>query len=210
MSPLEQGPTGSTKKLIELAAPKRSFSLGESIPIGVRYTNLLSVPMEFRDPKKTWEVQLTVGGGDVPFGKILRHHDGVLLSWSVEDADKIVLAPGGKHSFEYDAGKRWPEHFAPGLNRIQVKDLTDDNETVLSNPVEIRVEYSAATFLALLAILEDEAATVDGKVFAEKWVKRVYPGFTTVAGARAWWEKNGAGPEVKAVLAKINGDGAKP
>ncbi len=210
MSPQEQGPTGSTGKLIELAAPKRVFSLGGPIPIGIRYTNRSGGEIRFRDPKKTWEVQLAIGAVDVAFGKILRYQSGSLVDWSVEEAEMIVLAAGGKHSFEYDAGKRWPEHFAPGANRIQVKDLTDDNETVLSNPVEVRVEYSAATFLALLAILEDEAATVDGKVFAEKWVKRVYPGFTTVAGARAWWEKNGAGPEVKAVLAKINGDGAKP
>ena len=210
MSPLEPGPTGSTKKLIELAAPKRTFSLGESIPIGVRYTNLTSGAMELRDPIKTWEVQLTVGAVDVPFGKILRHHDGVMLSWSVEKADKIVLVPSGKHSFEYDAGKRWPERFVPGLVRLQVKDLTDDNETVLSNPIEIRVEYSHGTFLALLAILEDSATAVDGKAFAEKWVKRVYPKFTTVVAARVWWETNGAGPEVKAALTKINGEAVQP
>ena len=210
MSPLEQGPTGSKKKLIELAAPKRNFSLGESIPIGVRYTNLTTVAMEFQDPKKTWEVQLTLGETDLPFGRILRDVAGRKLSWSAEDAEKVVLAPGAKHSFEYDAGKRWPERFVPGLNRLQVKDLTDDNETVLSNPIEIRVEYSTATFPALLGILSDEAATVEGKAFADKWVRRVYPGFATVSEARLWWEKNGAGPEVAAALAKINGEAAKP
>lgn len=210
MSPLEQGPTGSTKKLIELAAPKRKFSLGESVPIGIRYTNQTAGTMEFRDPKKTWEVQLTIGDVDVPFGKILRHHDGVMLSWSVEEAEKVVLVPRAKHSFEYDAGKRWPERLIPGINRLQVRDLTDDNETVLSNPIEIRVEYSAATFPALLGIVGDEAATVDAKAFAEQWLKRVYPGFSTVAEARMWWEKNGAGPEVAAALAKINGEAAKP
>ena len=90
MSPLEQGPTGSKKKLIELAAPKRNFSLGESIPIGVRYTNLTTVAMEFQDPKKTWEVQLTLGETDLPFGRILR--DGDTRSWCCYDSEERVEA----------------------------------------------------------------------------------------------------------------------
>ena len=81
---------------------------------------------------------------------------------------------------------------------------------VLSNPIEIQVEYSPGTFPALLAILEDSAPAVDGKAFAEKWVKRVYPKFTTVVAARVWWETNGAGPEVKAALTKINGEAVEP
>ncbi len=200
----------ATKKTIELAAPTRVFSLGGGIPIGVRYTNRSGKRMEFSDPRRTWEVQLKIGAIEVAFGKILRYAGEGKVRWSIEDAETIVLEDGAKHAFEYDAGKRWPEHFVPGMNRLQVKDLTDDKETVLSNPVEIRVEYSAATFLALLGVLEDEAATVDGKAFAGKWVKRVYPEFTTVVAARAWWEINGAGPEVTAVLAKINGEGVKP
>ena len=118
MSPQEPGLVGSTRNLIELAAPKRVFSLGESIPIGVRYTNRSGGEMQFRDPKKTWEVQLTIGTLDVAFGRILRYQEGSLVEWSAEDAEKIVLAAGGKHSFEYDAGKRWPERFVPGLNRL--------------------------------------------------------------------------------------------
>ncbi len=209
MSDRVQG-AAAAKKTIELAAPTRVFSLGGAIPIGVRYTNGSGKRMEFSDPKRTWEVQIKIGAMQVAFGKIMRYAGEGKVRWSIEDAETIVLEAGGKHAFEYDAGKRWPEHFVPGLNRLQVTDLTDDNETVLSNPIEIRVEYSAATFPALLGILGDEAGTVDGKAFADKWVKRVYPGFATVAEARVWWEKNGAGREVAAALAKINGDAAKP
>jgi hypothetical protein len=199
----------ATKKSIELAAPKRVFSLGGSIPIGVRYTNQSSTPLELRDPQKTWEVQLLAGGMTVSFGKIIRYAGEGRVRWSIESAETFSLKPGEQHAFQYDAGKRWPERFVPGVNPLQVKDVTDDAETVLSNPVQVRVEVTAETFPALLAILEAEDSTPEGREFAERWVRRLHSGFTTPAEARMWWAQNAASPAVSAAIAKINQDAGK-
>jgi hypothetical protein len=198
----------ATKKSIELAAPKRVFSLGGSIPIGVRYTNRSTSTLELRDPQKTWEVQLVAGGQTVSFGKILRYAGEGRVRWSIETAETFSLAPGEQHSFQYDAGKRWPERFAPGANSLQVKDVTDDNETVLSNSITVRVEFTAETIPALLTILETEESSPDSKVFAEAWVRRFHPAYTNPAEGRAWWAQNGASAAVTAAIAKINQDAA--
>jgi len=208
MSDGEQGAV-ATRKSIELAAPKQVFSLGGSIPIGVRYTNRSPGTLELRDPQKTWEVQLLAGGMTVSFGKINRYAGEGRVRWSIESAETFSLAPGGQHSFQYDAGKRWPERFVPGVNPLQVKDVTDDAETVLSNTIDVRVEFTAETFPALLTILETEDSTPEAKAFAEAWVRRVQPGFTTAAEARTWWERNGSTPAVAASIARINQDAAK-
>ena len=199
----------ATKKSIELAAPKRVFSLGGSIPIGVRYTNRSNGTLELRDPQKTWEVQLVIGAATVSFGKIIRYPREGRVRWSIESAETFSLAPGEQHSFQYDAGKRWPERFVPGSNSLQVKDVTDDADTVLSNAIDIRVEFTAETIPALLTILEAEDSTPEAKVFAEAWVRRLHPGYTTPAEARTWWTQNGATPAVAAAIVKINQDAAK-
>ncbi len=198
-----------TNKTIELAAPKRGFSLGGPIPIGVRYTNKAPVEIRFRDPQKTWEVQLRIGDSDVPFGKIRRITDRGMVSWAKEPAEEIVVAPGSQHAFQYDAGKRWPERFAPGVNTLQVKDLTDDAETVLSNPINVQVDLTAESFPAFVGLLESEESTPEAKEFAERWVRRLHPEFTTPAEARSWWAQNGATPAMAATIAKINQDAAK-
>ncbi len=199
----------ATKKTIELAAPKRVFSLGGSIPIGVRYTNRSTAVLELRDPQKTWEVQLITAGMTVSFGKINRYAGEGRVRWSIEPAETFSLAPGAQHSFQYDAGKRWPERFVPGVNPLQVKDVTDDSDTVLSNAIEVRVEFTAETIPALLTILEAEDSTPEAKEFAERWVRRLHPEFTSPARARSWWEKAGATPAVAAAIAKVNQDAAK-
>jgi len=199
----------ATKRTIELAAPKRVFSLGGSIPIGVRYTNRTAKPLAMRDPQKTWEVQLLVGGTNVSFGKILRYAGEGRVRWSVEDAEEFTVAPGGQHAFQYDAGKRWPERFLPGANSLQVKDVTDDSETVLSNAITVQVDLTAESFPAFLATLESEESSPEGKAFAEAWVRRLHPGFTSATEARTWWAQNSATPAMAATIAKINEDAVK-
>ncbi len=199
----------ATKRTIELAAPKRVFSLGGSIPIGVRYTNRTAKPIIMRDPQKTWEVQLLVGGANVSFGKILRYAGEGRVRWSIEDAEEFTVAPGAQHAFQYDAGKRWPERFLPGVNELQIKDVTDDAETVLSNAIKVQVEFTPESFPAFLGILESEESSPEGKAFAETWVRRLHPGFSTTAEAQAWWTQIGATPAMAATIAKINQDAAK-
>lgn len=199
----------ASKRVIELAAPKRVFSLGGPVSIGVRYTNNSPVEIRFREPQKTWEVQLRVGEVDLPFGKILRSTEDGMVSWAKEPAEEIVVAPGGQHAFQYDAGKRWPERFAPGENPLQIKDVTDDAETVLSNVIKVRVAFTAETIPALLSIHEAEDSTPEAKEFAERWVRRLHPGFTSATEARTWWAQHSATPAMAATIAKINEDAVK-
>ncbi|MFN0101337.1 MAG: hypothetical protein ACKV2U_04520 [Bryobacteraceae bacterium] len=195
-------------RTIDLAAPNRTFVLGASIPVGIRYTNRSAVEIQFRDPRKTWEVQLSNGTVSLPFGKIIRSVDNGIMSWSVEDAETIRLAPNANFTFQYDAGKRWPEAFRPGRNGLQIKDLTSDAVTLESKRIEVAVEFTADTVPALLAILDDPEATPGSQQFAVQWLQAVYPQHVTPAATRAWWDSNRSSPAVAEAIARINRDAA--
>jgi len=194
------------KRTIDLAAPARTFVLGASIPVGVRYTNRSPHEIRFRDPRKTWEVQLSAGTTDLPFGKIIRSVDKGVMSWSIEEAEMIALAPNAEFTFQYDAGKRWPEAFKPGRLQLQIKDMTDDAVTLVSKKIEIQVAFTADSVPALLAILEDPESTQEAKDFAESWIKRIHPEHANAAGTRAWWTKNASSAPVAETITRMNQD----
>jgi hypothetical protein len=222
-----KGTVPPAKKKIVLSAEKGVRSLGGQIPIVVRYVNRTGGPLEFREPAKTWEVQLTVcppGGKptEVPFGRIFFYRRGHMERRTIEKAETITLKPGGVHQFACDVGRRWPELFAPGVNRLRIKDLTDDAQTLLSNEIEVRVAYDRATFPARLAIAAEEKSSVDSLRFASDWIARLRPGFQLatpsagvteaqreenhrrIAATRTWWNADGNHPETLKRIKSLN------
>jgi len=201
----------AAKRTVALSAADKVYSLGGSIPLQIRYTNRSAGPVTFEEPAKTWEVQLGIHQGevgmDLPFGKIIRTAERGKVRWSKEDAETIRLAAGASFEFSADAGARWPERFFLGKQSLQVKDLTEQ-PALQSNVVEIRVEYTAETFPALLAILESPDHSEETKAFASRWVKRLYPTFDSTADSReraaAWWEQNRESPQIRSILENIN------
>ncbi len=204
-------PAAAPNRAILLAAPVKVYSLAGPIPLAIRYSNASTNPIQFNDPARTWEVQLAIANSagpiDLPFGKIIRTAYEGRVRWSVEDAETIRLAPGAKHDFTVDAGARWPERFLPGRNTLQVKDLNDD-PPVLSNPIEIQIEYTPESFQLLRNLAKSPDASDETKSFAVAWVRRLYPKFeNTPAGhenAAAWWFTNRSSPAVRDALAAIN------
>jgi len=218
-------PAPSTKKEIVIAPEKVSCPLGGPVPLVVRYVNRTNGTLSFREPAKTWEVKLLVGRpgagpAEVPFGRIFVYKSGDLERRTIEDAETIVLQPGGVHEFKYDVGRRWPELFVPGVNLVGIKDESDDAETVFSNKIEVRAAYDKSTFPLLLAIVADEQSTVDSCRFAAYWISRLYPGFEIATGAvtdeqrnenrkridlaRAWWDAHGKDAETVKRIENLN------
>jgi hypothetical protein len=157
---------------------------------------------------------------ETAFGEILRHKEGDAVRWLVQDAKDIHLAPGAAYSWQQDVGARWPELFAPGLNTLTIKDMTDDAGAVPSNEVKVRLEVSASTFNDLLRIVSAEKSSLDSRVWAKDWIHRVDPDFqfatgettseegrtnaAAVAAARDWWEHHKNDAEVKSRIEKLN------
>jgi hypothetical protein len=200
-------------------------SLGGSIPVTVRYENRGTAVLSFRQPEKTWEVHLLIGARNVApveeaIGRIFYSNIGGIVRRTVEDATTITLAPGRTYEFQFDPGQRWPELFVPGVNVLQVKDLSDDAGDILSNAVEIRVVYDAATFPALLAIAGQDNATLDSRQFAAEWIRRVYPDFSSIgeaaassqqlAEAQAWWRSHRNDSEVQRRIEELNRPAGSP
>lgn len=219
---------GATKRSIQLSAQPDSYPLGGMIPIHVRYQNRSQTTISFREPQKTWSVQMAVGRPnaapvEVAFGRIGGGTKGGVTRWTVERAETITLGPGATYEFDYDAGQRWPDQFAPGFHVLQIKDMSDDSETVLSNQVDIRVVYDQSTFPALLALASADKATLDVRAFAAKWIAALFPDFhlspapdpahaaaekEQFAKARAWWSAHGNEPGVGRQISRLNSDAA--
>jgi len=127
---------------------------------------------------------------------------------TAERAEIITLSPGARYEFAYDPGQRWPEHFVPGTNLLRIKDLTDADKPNFSNVVEVRVAYDKSTFPRLLEILRDEKATIDSKQFADRWIKRLHPGFDAALGgvfeAQTWWTKHENDPQTIKQMEELN------
>jgi hypothetical protein len=148
----------------------------------------------------------------VPFGQIKRtNHEGISRR-VIQPADIIALPPGATFEFEYDAGTRWPERFFLGRQTLRIKDLTQEPE-IESNAVTIRMEYTAASFPLLLAIVESPDRSDEAKSIAAGWIRRLYPGFEnspdSIERTKAWWEQNQRSPAIQAILDKLN-HGADP
>ena len=196
---------------ITFSAPDTPLSLAGPVLIRVRYANRTGRTMEFREPAKTWEVKLSIRKGpegiDVPFGQIKRMVSTGKVRRVIEKAETITLQPGASFEFQYDAGARWPERFFLGRQTLQVKDLMQEPE-IESNAVVIRVEYTAASFPLLLAIVESPDRTDEAKGIAAGWIKRLYPGFEntpdSVERAGAWWQLNQGSPAIQSILDKLN------
>ena len=198
---------------IELSSEQTVRSLGGTIPLVVKYSNVSREPISFEEPAKTWEVHLLIGQPketpeEVALGRIFYHKRGDLEYQTAEKAETITLSPGAHYEFACDPGQRWPELFVPGTNLLRIKDLTDADKPVFSNVVEVRVAYDKSTFLKLVEILKDEKATVDSRQFAERWIKRLYPGFDLARGgafeARTWWTKHENDPQTTKQMEELN------
>lgn len=210
---------------IRLAAADQLYSLGGPILISVRYLNHSRQPRSMREPARTWEVQLSICNQqnpavDMPFGRLFFfQHDG-LEARSIEEAEIITLAPGATYEFRYDIGERWPERFLPGLNTVYIKDLTDDERTVTSNELGLRLAYDQSTVPALLAIADNPDAGEDALQAVQHWIGELRPDFRLATGeidqaghehnrhliqqTRAWWAAKGDSPEIRARIEQIN------
>lgn len=214
------------QRQITISVPDRAYEVAGSVPLTVTYTNSGATPVTFREPAKTWEVRLTVTprGGQravVPFGRIFSYTtDTGITRRTIEDAEDIELAPGGKYTFEYDVGARWPELFPPGVHTVTVEDVTDDDQTVESNPVTVRVLLTEGSIASLLAIAASAEATGDSRLFAARWIREFVADFKLsvvdpteeqraanarmIDTARAWWAAHRSDAATAAKMKQLN------
>jgi hypothetical protein len=212
MNQMKEMTSSNAGTAIALSSQQAVRSLGGTIPVVVRYSNVGRAPISFEEPAKTWEVHLLIGRAketeEVALGRIFYHKSGEKEYQTAERAETITLSPGAHYEFTYDPGQRWPEHFAPGTNLLRIKDLTDADKPNFSNVVEIRVAYDKSTFPRLLAILKDEKSTIDSKQFAERWIKRLHSGFDAARGgafeAQTWWTKHENDPQTIKQMEELN------
>ena len=213
MSQMKERTSSNASVAIELSSEQRIRSLGGTVPIIVRYSNVGKVPISFDEPAKTWEVHLLIGRPkenpeELALGRIFYHKSGEKEYQTAERAETITLAPGAHYEFAYDPGQKWPEYFVPGTSLLRIKDLTDADKPNFSNIVEVRVAYDKSTFPRLIEILKDEKSTADSKQFAERWIKRLHPGFDAARGgvleAQTWWTKHENDPQTIKQVEELN------
>jgi len=214
--------TNSTQ--IEISASTQIHSLGGPLVLTIRHINRGATSVAFRDPAKTWEVQLRIrrpSEGEaiqVPFGQIFQTEYGGVRRQVVEEAETITLAPGEEFIFDSDIGSRWPELFRPGDTLLQVMDLSDDHEQV-SNEIRVTMSYDDATFSRLVALGADGGAPLSSRRFAHDWIHRVHPLFErpperdegeppltsqAAAATLAWWQEHRNDPEIIARIDRLN------
>jgi hypothetical protein len=213
MNQMKEPTRANANVKIELSSQATVRSLGGPIPIAAKYSNIGRVPILFKEPAKSWGVHLLIGRAkeepeEVAFGRIFYHKEDDMEYQTAERAETITLAPGAHYEFTYDPGQRWPEYFVPGTSLLRIKDLTDADNPNFSNIVEVRVAYDKSTFPRLLEILRDEKATIDSKQFAERWIKRLHPGFDAARGgvleAQTWWTKHENDPQTIKQMEELN------
>lgn len=212
------GSNQPTALQIDISIKDGHYFLGGPIELSTDYLNISDGPVSFREPAKTWEVQLQVKQNpeqnqdeeklEAPFGQIFFYkRDDGFERRTIEEAKTINLQPNEKHNFVCDIGTRWPEMFVPGVNLVSVKDLTDDDFPLQSNQVQVQVVYDESTFPTLLALAGDGQTTIDARQFATTWIKKIYPEFELVVKtelstwetednskqierAEKWWQAN--------------------
>lgn len=215
--------TDNTKIVIGIS--EHMHSLGGSVVLTVRYVNHGKASVSFREPAKTWEVQLQVRRPSddttlrVAFGQIFHTDHGGIQRQVIEDAETITLGPGEEHTFDSDVGLRWPELFAPGQTLLRVTDLTHDDGP-LSNEVRVNMAWDDATFPRLVTLAGDGQAPLASRRFAQQWIQRVHPSFhrtpeqdegeppltaQAVAATLAWWQEHRGDPDVIARIDRLNG-----
>jgi hypothetical protein len=213
MNQMKESTRANANVKIELSTPPTVRSLSGPIPIAAKYSNVGRTPILFKEPAKAWEVHLLIGRAkeepeEVALGRIFYQKEGGMEYQTAERAEIITLSPGARYEFAYDPGQRWPEHFVPGTNLLRIKDLTDADKPNFSNVVEVRVAYDKSTFPRLLEILRDEKATIDSKQFADRWIKRLHPGFDAALGgvfeAQTWWTKHENDPQTIKQMEELN------
>jgi len=170
-------------KTISISIEKEDYYMGEEINLSVKYKNETKSTIKFKDPIKTWEVSLrTVNSDDnvedVHFGKIFYtkiREDFVRAT--IEEADTVELDPGGEYQFTDNIAKRWPEVFIPGYFTLQVMDETNDDMTIYSNQLKIKILFSEDSPPALLNIAADTERTSFYRRWAMEWLQKIYPDF---------------------------------
>lgn len=226
---MTQGTTSAAddpRREIQIAAASgATYAVGGSIPLSISYRNSSSETLSFSEPARTWEVRLAARHGtasprEVPFGRIFYYKTENYERTTVEDAEEVILEPGARFDFDYDVGARWPELFEPGVHVLQIHDLSDDDEELHSNEVEIQVLFADSSVPELLTILGDEEASADSKLFAARWVGAVVPDFhlalpdpdeekqrentAKIEEAGRWWQEHAADPSTRERIAAIN------
>lgn len=216
--------TDTNMKKITISHIQRTFEVGGSVPITVTYTNQSNSQISFRDPEKTWEVQLMVNfkgqEKQVPFGRLFFYEEDGIEYTSIERAEEILLSPGEKHTFHVDAGKRWPELFPTGKCTVQIIDRSEDEITIESNTIEFNVLFSENSFVNLLNIASEESTSIDSKRFASDWINKFNPDFRifienpsenqkienrkTIQNILRWWENNKKDHEVLEKISEFN------
>lgn len=213
MNQMKERTSSNRSVAIEISSEQRIRSLGGTVPIVVRYSNVGRIAISFDEPAKTWEVHLLIGRPkedpeEAALGRIFYQKSGDEEYQTAERAETIALAPSAHYEFTYDPGQRWPEYFTPGTNLLRIKDLTDADKPNYSNVVEVRVAYDKSTFPKLIEILNDEKSTFDSKQFAERWIKRLYAGFDAARGgvfeAQTWWAKHENDPQTIKQMEELN------
>lgn len=211
-------------KQITISYVKKPFEVGGSIPITIMYTNQSNNQIVFRDPQKTWSVQLKVNSKDeenyLSFGRKFFYKGNGIERITRERAENISLNPGEKYTFNEDVGKRWPEHFPPGKCTLQVVDFSDDENTIESNTTELTVLFSENSFVNLLNIAGEKSTSIDSKRFSSDWISKFNPDFRifienpsenqkienrkTIQNILQWWENNKTDHEVLEKISEFN------
>jgi len=171
-------------KSILLSNSKKEFALGEQICLEVKYQNIGNISFTFRDPAKTWEVMLEVvnlsdsSTQRLPFGKIISKIDTFgIRSEAQEPADDITIKPQEYYQFSPPIYKQHMNIFGPGIYQMKVIDCTNDDETVISNVMDITIEAKKVSFEYLITICSDDNQSIDNREFAVRWIKEIFPDF---------------------------------
>ena len=210
---------------IQVTFPNSKMSLGGPMPLEIQVKNLQAKTLVFKEPQRVWEFQMAFQNRSneniqLPFGRLTHSSEGKdVHRVIVEEAKDIQLSSEEKHSFDFDAGLRWPERFVLGRQTLQVVSLQFDGFEISSNKFEIFCVYDQGTFPRLVSLASKSDATLDERTFAFKGMAMLDARFTLdlpkdgsrarmerelLKQAEAWWKAEREAPGVIANIEKLN------
>jgi len=207
---------------IRIEAEKPRAALGDSISLRVVFRNVSGEAIELRDPLRGFGVVIAAQRGSAPaeeirFGKLLTVQMGRGTALVPEPAETFELKPGEERAFQVEAGRRFPQLFAPGTVAVRIVDRSE-RTPVSSNAVRLHIELTAKSVDFLIGLLADPEAP--GRDFALEWLRRLQPSFrftvelpteaqraeneVALEGLRKWWTEARGKPDATRRLAELN------
>ncbi len=165
-------------KEIKFTIPDTCYVIGDSIPLTITYINNSSGVIVFKQPEKVTEVGVSVTPKNkqpqgARFGRVIEKVvDEITTRRVVEKAEKITLKPGATYEFKEDIAARFPDILPPGNLIVQVFDKTSNEFTILSNSIDVTINFTIESIPKLMNIISGSGNESFRRRWAVDWLRK--------------------------------------